>query len=255
MLFMIGEHEVKAEVEKRQKFESKHSGKTLEKLKIHFQVYNRRKVPETIFSKDDDRKWAVAHSSYYYTEGNPVIRYIFEIEEVEELNIKELQLDGLSINPYDYYEEIDGIKGDSLIIKARATLSLDLWKKLQELYHKYEYFKVLRKGISNEKKKMRFERVIWSKEENSVNCIFSIYEHVYDEFKLYSHVKPEMEMLKKDSIKNQNQINFLIELLLEKKILDDKDIENILISKNKNINTLKFGEVEDLEDFLSVYRI
>lgn len=255
MLFMIGEHEVKAEVEKKQKFESKHSGKTLEKLKIHFQVYNRRKVPETVFSKDDGRKWAVTHSSYYYTEGNPVIRYILEIEEVEELNIKDLQLDSLSINPYDYYEEIDGIKGDSLIIKVRANLNFDLWKKIQELYHKYEYFDVLRKGISTEKKKMRFERVIWSKEENGVNCVFSLYEQVYDKFKFYSPVKPEIEMLKKDSIKNDNQINFLIELLLEKKILDDKDIENILISKNKNINTLKFGEVEDLEDFLNVYKI
>ena len=150
---MVGEHEVNAEVEKRQKFESKHSGKTLEKLKIHFQVYNRRKVPETIFSKDDKRKWAVTHSSYYYTEGNPVIRYIFEIEEVEELNIIDLQFNGIALKPYDYYEEIDGIKGDSLIIKARANLNFDLWEKIEELYNKYEYFKVLEEAFPLTKRK------------------------------------------------------------------------------------------------------
>ncbi len=252
---MVGEHEVNAEVEKRQKFESKHSGKTLEKLKIHFQVYNRRKVPETIFSKDDKRKWAVTHSSYYYTEGNPVIRYIFEIEEVEELNITDLQFNGIALKPYDYYEEIDGIKGDSLIIKARANLNFDLWEKIEELYNKYEYFKVLRRGISPDKKKMRFERIIWSKDEKGVNCAFSLYEYVYDTFKLYSPVKPEIEMIKKDSIENDNQINHLMELLREKNVLEDKDIQNILISKKKNINTLKFGEVENLEDFLNVYQI
>jgi hypothetical protein len=252
---MVGEHEVNAEVEKKQKFKSKHSGKTLEKLKIHFQVYNRRKVPETIFSKDDNREWAVTHSSYYYTEGNPVIRYIFEIEEVEELNIIDLQFNGLSLKPYDYYEEIDGVKGDSLIIKGRANLSFDLWKKIEDLYNKYGYFEVLRRGISLDKKKMRFERIIWSKDEKGVNCAFSLYEYVYDTFKLYSPVKPEIEMIKKDSIENDNQINYLMELLREKNILDDEDIENIIISKKKNINTLKFGEVENLEDFLSVYKI
>lgn len=255
MLFIVGEHEVKAEVEKRQKFESKHSGKTLEKLKIHFQVYNRRKVPEIIFSKDDNRKWSVTHSSYYYTEGNPVIRYIFEIEELEELNIIDLQLNGLSLKPYDYHEKIDHLKGDSLIIKARANLSFDLWEKLEELYNEYEYFDVIRRGISHDKKKMRFERIIWSKDDKGVKCAFSLYEYVYDTFKMYSAVKPEIEMIKKDSIENDNQVAHLMELLREKNIIDEEDIKNILISKKKNINTLKFGEVENLEDFLRVYQI
>lgn len=254
MFFMIGGHEIKAEVEKSHKFKSKHSGNTLEKLKIHFQVYNQKKVPKTIFSKDDNRKWTVKNSSYYYTEGNPVIRYIFEIEEVEELNISSLKLNSLIIKPYNYYEDIDSTKGDSLIIKAQTELNLDSWQKIQELYDQNSYLNVIRKGISPEKKNMRFERVIWSKENNIIKCALILYEDVYDDFKNYSPVKPEIENLKKYLIKNENIVNFLIELLHEKDLLSNNDLESIL-KENEPLNVLKFGEVENLDEFLKFHQI
>lgn len=255
MFFIIGGHEIKVEVEKSQKFRSKHSGKTLEKLKIHFQVYNQRKVPKTIFSKEDNRKWTVKNSSYYYTEGNPVIRYIFEIEEVEELNIICLKLNNLNIEPYNYYEEIDASKGDSLIIKARTEINFDSWEKIQEIYNQNEYFSVVREGISDEKMNMRFERVIWSKEQNSIKCALLLYENVYDEFKIHSPIKPEIESLKKYLIKNENIIEFLIELLYEKDLLTNEDMENILLQGDKTMNTIKFGEVENIDEFLKIYQI
>lgn len=254
MLFMIGKHEVKAEVEKREKIKSKHTGRTLEKLKIHFQVYNQKKVPETIFSKENGHLWIVKNSSYYYTEGNPVIRYMLEIEELEDLKIDYLEFNNLNIKPYDYNEEIDSSKGDSLIIKAVAELKLDAWQKIEELYYQKGYFKVIRGGISKEAKKMRFERIIWSRNEDVIKCALLMYEDIYDTFKSYSPFNPELESLKKDLIKKENTLDFLIKILLEKNILNNTDMENIQIYQ-KAMNTLKFGEVEDLEEFLSVYKI
>lgn len=254
MLFMIGKHEVKAEVEKRQKIKSKHTGRTLEKLKIHFQVYNQKKVPETIFSKENKKPWIVKNSSYYYTEGNPVIRYMLEIEEIEDLKIDYLELNNLNIKPHDYNEKIDGSKDDSLIIKAIAELKLDAWKKIEELYYQKGYFKVIRSGISKETKNMRFERIIWSRNEDVIKCALLLYEDIYDTFKSYSPINPELEALKKDLIKNDNTLDFLIKKLLEKNILNNNDMESLQICQ-KAINTLKFGEVEDLEEFLRVYKI
>lgn len=254
MLFMIGKHEVKAEVENKQKIKSKHTGQTLEKLKIHFQFYNQKKVPEKIFSKENGNPWIVKNSSYYYTEGNPVIRYILEIEEVEELKIDYLELNGLSIQPNDYHEEINGSKGDSLIINAIAELKFDAWKIIEELYHQKGYFKVTRSGISKEKKKMRFERIIWSQKDDVINCALLLHEDIYDTFKSYSPLNPELESLKKDLIKNDNTLDFLVKLLHERNILSLQDMENMKLCQ-KTMDTLKFGEVEDLEEFLSIYKI
>lgn len=254
MLFMIGKHEVNAEVEKRQKIKSKHTGRTLEKLKIHFQVYNQKKVPETIFSKENRNKWIVKNSSYYYTEGNPVIRYILEIGEVEDLKIDYLELNGLSIEPQNYHEEINSSKGDSLIIKVIVDLKLDAWKIIEELYHQKGYFKVIRSGISKEKKNMRFERIIWSQKDDVIKCALLLHEDIYDTFKSYSPLNPELESLKKDLIKNDNILDFLVKLLHERNILNSKDMENMQLCQ-KAMNTLKFGEVEDLEEFLRIYKI
>jgi hypothetical protein len=254
MLFMIGKHEVNAEVEKRQKIKSKHTGRTLEKLKIHFQVYNQKKVPETIFSKENRNQWIVKNSSYYYTEGNPVIRYILEIEEVEDLKIDYLELNGLSIEPQNYHEEINSSKGDSLIIKVIVDLKLDAWKIIEELYHQKGYFKVIRSGISKEKKNMRFERIIWSQKDEVIKCALLLHEDIYDTFKSYSPLNPELESLKKDLIKNDNTLDFLVKLLHERNILNSEDMENMQLCQ-KAMNTLKFGEVEDLEEFLRIYKI
>lgn len=251
---MIGKHEVNAEVEKRQKIKSKHTGRTLEKLKIHFQVYNQKKVPETIFSKENRNKWIVKNSSYYYTEGNPVIRYILEIGEVEDLKIDYLELNGLSIEPQNYHEEINSSKGDSLIIKVIVDLKLDAWKIIEELYHQKGYFKVIRSGISKEKKNMRFERIIWSQKDDVIKCALLLHEDIYDTFKSYSPLNPELESLKKDLIKNDNILDFLVKLLHERNILNSKDMENMQLCQ-KAMNTLKFGEVEDLEEFLRIYKI
>jgi hypothetical protein len=169
---------------------------------------------------------------------------MLEIEEVENLKIDYLELNELNIKPYEYYEEINSSKGDSLIIKAIVELKLDFWEKIQELYHQTGYFKVIRIGISKEKKNMRFERIIWSRKEDVVKCALLLYEDIYDKFKSHSPINPELEALKKDLIKNDNTLDFLINLLHERNILNSDDMENIKICQ-KTMNTLKFGEVED----------
>ncbi|MBU4548143.1 MAG: hypothetical protein KKH76_05035, partial [Euryarchaeota archaeon] len=133
MFFNVSGHEVKVEVEKKKIFLSKHSERKLKKFKIHFQVYNPLKIPKTVTSIDDEKKWNVIDSYRYYTEGNPVVRYIFEIEEIEKLNIHVLHLDDLQIKPDYYQEEIDE-SSDILLIKAGLILDEKEWEYLSDLY-------------------------------------------------------------------------------------------------------------------------
>jgi hypothetical protein len=256
MLFNVAGHEVKSEVEKKHTFKSKHSENTLEKLKIHFQVYNRRKVPKTILSVDDGRKWKVINSSYYYTEGNPVIRYIFELEEIEELNIKVLHLNDLKLRPYIYDEEINEDRGNSLIIKAQTELDEKSWGIIEQLYSTNNYFTVKRDGISPKKKEMRFGKIIWSRTpKNTIKCALSLFEKNYDDFKEQATLKPENDNLGKTALQNTNTINALIEILKTKNLLNKEDIQKIESLRNEIPKTLKFGEVDDLEEFMERYEL
>ncbi len=256
MLFNVAGHEVRSEVEKKHTFQSKHSEKTLEKLKIHFQVYNRRKVPGTIFSVDDGRQWKVLSSSYYYTEGNPVIRYIFEIEEIEELNIKTLILNDLKLKPYVYNEEINELRGDSLVIKAQLELDEESWAHIEHLYSENRYFTVQRQGISPHKKEMRFGKIIWSHApKNTIKCAISLFEKGYDAFKEPATLNPEIENLGRHIIDNTHTLSSLIEILKAKNVLNKEDLKKIAIIKEKMPKTLKFGEVDDLEEFMQRYEL
>lgn len=255
MLFSVAGHEVKAEIEKKHTFKSKHSENTLEQLKIHFQVYNRTKIPKIIYSVEDGRKWTVMNSSYYYTEGNPVVRYIFDIEEIEDLNIKSLLINSLKLTPYEYTEEIDGSKDDMLIIKTQIEIGLDEWDTLTEQYHANKFLSVKRHGISPKKKKMRFGKFIWSHSaEKRIKCAISLYEQKDSEYRESSNLKPEMDNLKKISLSTSNNLDNLLNILKEKKILDEKEIQQIL-SLPKTINIIKFGEVEDLDEFMEIYEL
>ncbi|MCK9151215.1 hypothetical protein [Methanobacterium alcaliphilum] len=254
MLFSVAGHEVKAEIEKKHTFKSKHSENSLEHLKIHFQVYNRTKVPKIIYSVDDGRKWAVLNSSYYYTEGNPVVRYIFDIEEIEDLNIKSLLINKLKITPYEYEEEIDSSKGDILIIKTQLEINLENWAVLKKLYHENQFLSVKRHGISPKRKKMRFGKLIWSKfNENQIKCAISLYEYNSSQFRESNQLKPEMDNLQKITAYNSDITHNLLNLLKEKKILDDEDLQKITPHKTPDI--IKFGEVEDLDEFMKIYKL
>ena len=254
MFFNVSGHEVKVEVEKKKVFLSKHSERKLKKFKIHFQVYNPLKIPKTVTSIDDKKKWNVIDSYRYYTEGNPVVRYIFEIEEIEELNIRVLHLGELQIKPDYYQEEIDG-SADILLIKAGLILDNQQWEYLSDLYKKGPVT-IKREGISLKPKKMIFNRLIWSqKSNNEIKCALSLVEDKVNHYRQMLGSKVEIENLKKVASFNQGSIAALIEILTEKKILNDQDLEKINKMQKTLPDDLQYIQVEDLDDFLKKYKI
>lgn len=254
MLFKVSGHEVKVEVEKKETFLSKHSDNQLNRFKIHFQVYNPLQIPKTVTSLDDGKKWKVIDSYHYYTEGNPVVRYIFHLEEIENLEISTLHLNKLEIKPQFYQEKVKDAQ-DILIIKTRFNLDEKQWDYLTGLYRK-GFLEVKRDGISSKPKKMRFDKLIWSKNNNNqIKCALSMIEDKFNNYKQFPGFKVEIDNLEKLSSSNNNGLEALLAILMDKKIINDQDLNEIKKSGESPVDDLLFLEVEDLDEFMKKYEL
>jgi len=256
MFFTVEGHEVRAEVEKEEIFKSKHSELSLKKLKIHFQVYNPIKIPKIIHSVEDKKRWKVLSSSYYYTEGNPVVRYIFEIEEIEVLNIKKLVVNNIKFNPYLYEEVIDESRGDKLAIKANSIIKEKDLQEIKEWMNQDRYLSVVRSGISRKMKKMRLEKVLWSKtDKNNIKCHLTLIEKFDGDFKYPDNFSAEFKNIKKMLSKSINTQEMLIELLARKEIISNAELKEIKKDHDEHLNLINLYEVDDLDEYLDKYQV
>ncbi|GAB4309742.1 MAG: hypothetical protein Kow0019_07090 [Methanobacteriaceae archaeon] len=256
MFFTVEGHEVRAEVEKEEIFKSKHSELNLKKLKIHFQVYNPIKIPKIIQSVEDKKSWKVISSSYYYTEGNPVVRYIFEIEEIEVLNIKQLIINKIKLDPYWYEEVIEEDRGDKLAIKANIIIKEKDLQEIKEWMSQDKYLNVVRSGISNKMKEMKLEKVLWSKDvNNTIKCHLTLIEKFDGDYKYPDSFSAEFKNINKILSESVNTMESLVELLASKKIISNSELENIKKNHKTSLNLINLYEVEDLDEYLNKYEV
>lgn len=256
MFFRVEGHEVRAEVEKEEIFKSKHSELSLKKLKIHFQVYNPIKIPKIIKSVEDKKSWKVISSSYYYTEGNPVVRYIFEIEEIEVLNIKKLIINGKKLDPYSYEEVIEEDRGDKLAIKANIMIKEQDLEEIKEWMSQDKYLSVVRSGISKKMKKMKLEKVLWSKDvNNAIKCHLTLIEKFDGDYKYPDSFSAEFKNIIKIFSDSVNTMESLVELLASKEIISNSELEKMKKNHKPRLNLIDIYEVEDLDEYLNKYHV
>lgn len=256
MFFRVEGHEVRAEVEKEEIFKSKHSELSLKKLKIHFQVYNPIKIPKIIKSVEDKKSWKVISSSYYYTEGNPVVRYIFEIEEIEVLNIKQLIINGKKLDPYSYEEVIEEDRGDKLAIKTNIMIKEEDLEEIKEWMSQDKYLSVVRSGISKKMKKMKLEKVLWSKNvNNTIKCHLTLIEKFDGDYKYPDSFSAEFKNIIKILSDSVNTMESLVELLASKEIISNSELEKMKKNHKTHLNLIDIYEVEDLDEYLNKYHV
>lgn len=113
------------------------------------------------------------------------------------------------------------------------------------------YHQVIRIGISDNVKEMRFGRVLWSQNENQVKFIINLFDKIYDENnKFGGFLEPEFRNVKTKLIKTSKILDNLLTLLLEKELISDKEKESIEIVKEDEIDRLIFYRVPDLDEYL-----
>lgn len=236
-----GGEELACEVKYETTFTSRHTGNELKSIKVDV-IIKTQQTHEillisikkgSINSTDGNgtilNRWKVKNTSFSYTDTrNSPYYHSLELEEIEELEVSSLALGGFSVQPYLYEERFDG---DALIIEANVLLSDKQYMELKELMKGSRYFPVIRHGISNESKEMRFGLMRWSKHDEGIKHELLLVEKSYDEAnkRFGGLYEPQMSNIQHMVAECTELLDELLTTLVNKSLLSKEEEDNIRI--------------------------
>jgi hypothetical protein len=249
-----GDKTISAAVSRRASFESRHSHKPLGLIDIVFvtQTEDDREWAAEYGSKNgiaeaEGKKWKITEPSYSYQDGSPIARFNWKLREVEDWHVTQLLLDGWGLTPYKYHEEFDG---DALIAQARVELTADEYEKL---FAMPKYFPVVRKGIDDEPREMRFGQTLWSQSGDKYRVELYLVEKKHDE-KDHGHglFEPQFSNDARRIAYSAILLDRLIHSLVTKGIMSDEESRTLKDVSDEEIRreTEKRNRVDDLDKWL-----
>ena len=267
MLIKVLDRIIKAEPEEEETRISAHTGKEIIKFFIRLSIQGevKRKLFEDFIQEAKNSglyevngngeittRYMVINTSYSYTghdkDHDTLFSYIIYLEEKEELNINKLVICDYPLIPYEYEETIDG---DALIIEAKVKWTNDERQELKQRIKGNKYFEVIRQGISEEKKLMRFGTNIWSSHDSFIKEKLIIVENIYDNKKpIKGFNYPEIDNLEIIAATNKQLLMSMLELLSSKKIISEDEIQKInneACEKYKDL-IIDFYRVKDIDE-------
>jgi len=166
----FADEELIVDLEEQSNFTSRHTGRTLKRIRLRLIAGSllahrslllkiRRAEHEGISSTDEagnvTGRWEVAKSSFCCQGEGHNSEYHHEIvlEEIEDLMAQSLRLNDIILCPYSYEEEFDG---DELCIRSRVMVTPEQDARLRLLMKDDGYFSVVRHGICEQPREMRF---------------------------------------------------------------------------------------------------
>lgn len=194
------------------------------------------------------KTWKLKNTSWSYRDGETIYRHTIILEEVEELKLDYLDIDGFIVTPYVYQEDFEY---EEMKIDSKAVLSEVEHNKLRTMMKNHDSFLVTRFGINETPIKMHFGLSYWSKHEDKYkHKIFLIEDQ---EGKTSNNLTSAFQWIHKMRsfvIENKTTINALLEVLVAKKILTSEDIENIrkeAIEHTSDVH-FEFFKVNDIDE-------
>lgn len=248
------------EPSKRKEMVSKHTGNKLEKLNLQIKFRGdpsdfRDALDNRVQKVDSDNKvikeYEVNNSSYSYSgkqTPNTIYRFNVDLMEVEDLDAQKLIIEDIELTVYEYAEEY---KHDSLRIDAKAKVSYEKLDKLREIKKSKDYFEVVRKGISEEKKEMRFGTIVWSKHDDYTKQDLVLVEKSYDEGDNFTPLYyPELRNVMDQLAFEITFIEEISDLLVSKDIISEDKLDEIREKARSNLNEIReeFYLVEDIDN-------
>jgi len=198
----------------------------------------------------ENATWILGDHSSSFRVDEPVVTYSWTITEEERLQIDRLEIGEMSFGPHRYEEEFDG--SGTLMIHAYLRVSGDGWKRLKAMPL---YFPVVRHGINETPREMRFGEVLWSSTDNadSYKLRVVLVDHHYDELHPNSHglldpFRTNAEfLLAETSLLTER----LLEALISKGVFDRaqvasmrKEVEDSMLNKRWD-----FRRVQDADEW------
>lgn len=172
-----------------------------------------------------------------YRQGEAERHYVLELNEVEPTDCADLVIDGRSFGKPDRYsEKVDDVRteqGDelrALIVHATVRLSDDdldwVWNRKRS--NEPRYFPVVRQGVSDEPRSMRFGRVIWDRHDDGLRAFLVLVEETYDRDPDHQGPalleRPEDSTVRRQFLDLQVEMDRLLELLVSKNVLTPDEV-------------------------------
>jgi len=228
-----GDHTVHAFANRQGSYISRHTGRKLKSLEIIFdaltddqkewatEIANDDAVVETLGA--ESAQWRIGKHDYAYTLGSPGARFTWELLEAEFVQANGLVIDGWELKPYKYEENF--ISDDALQIIARVEVTAEEKNRIRDMP---EYFSVVRKGIQDEPREMRFGPCLWSPHGDRFRIGLRLIDKKYDE-KNCSHGfnEPRETNLTGRTIRTSMELRRLLDLLVAKSVLSQTDVDQI----------------------------
>jgi hypothetical protein len=254
-----GDRTFTSEVQSRETFVSRSTGATLQRLSvfIHARTDQSKALADdiiresrTIETLDEQGNptgtWKPRLMQKSYSDNDPTHTYIWEITQEENVKIEALQLGDLMVAPYEYSEEFDDATG-AMKIHARARLDSEQVKRLRSLP---PFFSVVRKGINDAPREMRFGRLLWSDHGEYIKHKILLFDRdTRVEEKISGLFDPEMSHLEMGVAKTSCLMKNLLETLQSKGVLNEDAIQKIRQQADDDMEgrLLQFNEVDDLD--------
>jgi hypothetical protein len=186
MVLQVGELRGHAEVEDLDSVKSPHTHRMLRRATVSVEVDPRvedmfdEAVPGEVIDGDDVVFRARVKQKSWSDDSDR--RYVLELTELEGLEPSELVIGGLPVVPYRFTEEVHASSG-AIIIECRVAVDAEAQSRLLDLLSRgREYFDVIRHGIEDEPRRMRFGHCFWSEAESgSAKHQLLLVEDLYDD--------------------------------------------------------------------------
>jgi hypothetical protein len=261
MKIKLGDYIISPIIEEDEMFFSKHTSAPLRRLRITFCVNGKdanddlqsllADKAEAVTLDDNDQpgeSWKIRQLSYNYQTGRSDYDYSCELERTENLQIEKLILSDFEVEPYFYKEDFSD---DVLIIRARVKLSPEEFKRLKDLLYGEIYFPVVRKGINEKPREMRFGKNIWSESDEEIKFEIYLIDRSHDiGNKGLGLFEPEMTNIQVTLTKTTESFLKLLTLLESKGLITSGERESMKdVDKEQYLSRLtRFYEVNDLDE-------
>jgi hypothetical protein len=254
---------ITAEVIDQQATTSRNTGKKLFQLEVRFTVHESqrdfcttalRTGSATLLSPDGDstkdmvvRLYEKQHS---YSSDSHIQTCVWTLSEQENLTLDSLQIGGLNVTPYRYKGHFSY---DALICAVCMKVEAEMYDALRELP---TYFPVIRKGISDHPRSMRFGEILWSSEDEQMYKVkATLVEEIHDKSaKSHGLLEPMftgvMDLLALTSARYKQ----LLDLLEAKGVLTEEERKKVweVPEEELQYRQRQFYRLKDLDEWIEM---
>jgi hypothetical protein len=166
-----------------------------------------------------------------------------------------LNIEGLSeeLEPVEYREDLDG---GALAIHARVRVSRALGEALRRLWWESrtaeKYLNVVRVGLDEEPRQMRFGQPLWSQHDDHEKHEVILVDRAYDEGRRERWPVSPGELKQRGLvIKTAEQMDSLLKVIVERGCLSQQDVERVRNVSEQRMyeRLLDLLRVDDLDEW------